>query len=111
MNFNPQQEPPKDISKEISFEASFSRLEEILERMNSGAVSLDESLRLYEEADKLINVCNRRLTEAERRIEVLIKNRQGEVTLGSDQRPMTQEFHFSPAQNPQNPQKQVRGPQ
>jgi exodeoxyribonuclease VII small subunit len=78
--------------KEASFEEAFARLEEILEKMNSGSISLDESLKLYEEADKLIIKCQKRLTDAERKIETLIKNRNGEVMLGSDQKPLTQEF-------------------
>lgn len=79
--------------QELSFEASFHRLEEILEKMNSGAVSLDESLKLYEEADRLITLCSKRLNEAERKIEVLIKNRNGgELVLGADQKPTTQDF-------------------
>lgn len=78
--------------KELSFEEAFARLEEILEKMNSGSISLDESLKLYEEADKLITKCQKRLTEAERKIEILIKNRNGEVVLSADQKPMTQEF-------------------
>ncbi|MGK5595055.1 MAG: exodeoxyribonuclease VII small subunit [Parachlamydiaceae bacterium] len=81
-----------EVEKEISFEAAFSRLEEILERMHSGALSLDESIQLYEEADKLIVQCNRRLSDAERKIEVLIKNRNGELALGADQKPCTQPF-------------------
>jgi exodeoxyribonuclease VII small subunit len=77
---------------ELSFEAGFARLEEILEKMNSGTVSLDESLKLYEEADKLINSCSKRLNAAERKIEILIKNRKGEVVLGPDQKPMTEDY-------------------
>ena len=79
----------------ISFEAAFARLEEILERLNSGNVSLDESLKLYEEADQLIVVCNRRLNEAERKIEILVKNRNGELALGADDRPATQDFKLA----------------
>lgn len=78
--------------QELSFEESFARLEQILERMNSGAVGLDESLKLYEEADKLITLCNKRLTDAERKIEILVKNRNGELSIGADQRPTTQPF-------------------
>jgi exodeoxyribonuclease VII small subunit len=86
---------PKDKEKteEISFEKAFTRLEEILEQMNSSSISLDESLKLYEEADKLINTCGTRLNEAERRIETLIKNRNGELTLGADGKPTTQNFN------------------
>lgn len=79
------QEPKSDIS----FEEAFARLEQILERMNSGSVSLDESLKLYEEADKLITNCGKRLNDAEKKIEMLIKNRNGEVVLGPDQKPQT----------------------
>jgi len=78
--------------EEINFEKSFARLEEILETMNRGTISLDESLKLYEEADKLIVACNQRLNEAERKIEVLIKNRSGELATDDSQRPITQEF-------------------
>lgn len=77
---------------ELSFEDAFVRLEQILERMNSGSISLDESLKLYEEADKLITTCSKRLTDAERKIEILIKNRNGELTLGPDQQPSTREY-------------------
>lgn len=80
--------------KELSFEAAFARLEEILEKLNSGKVSLDESLKLYEEADKLISSCQKRLLEAERKIETLIKNRNGEVELGPDLKPMTKDFNL-----------------
>ncbi|HKY99828.1 MAG TPA: exodeoxyribonuclease VII small subunit, partial [Rhabdochlamydiaceae bacterium] len=66
------------IENSLSFELAYQRLEEILEKMNSGKVSLDESLKLYEEADRLISSCNKRLSDAEKKIEVLIKNRDGE---------------------------------
>jgi exodeoxyribonuclease VII small subunit len=73
-----------------NFESAFKRLESILERMNSNTVSLDESLKLFEEADKLITTCNARLNHAERKIEMLIKTRNGDLTLGPDLKPMTQ---------------------
>lgn len=77
---------------EMTFEAAFARLEEILEQMNSGETTLDDSLKLYEEADKLICLCNKRLTDAERKIEILIKNRNGDLIQGNDQKPLTQDF-------------------
>ena len=76
----------------LSFEQAFDRLEEILEKMNSGTISLSDSLKLYEEADKLIHTCNQRLNAAEKKIETLIKNRKGELVLGPDQKPIIQEF-------------------
>jgi exodeoxyribonuclease VII small subunit len=88
--------PPHQESHSLSFETALSRLEEILEKLNSGAISLDESLKLYEEADQLITVCNKRLNEAERKIEVLVKNRNGELTIGNDDKPITQDFKIIP---------------
>lgn len=80
--------------EEVTFESAFARLEIILERMNSGTISLDESLKLYEEADSLITICSKRLNAAERKIEMLITKRNGELTLGPDQKPQTQEFQY-----------------
>lgn len=94
---------PKTSEKEICFETSFARLEEILERMNSGSISLDESLKLYEEADRLITDCNKRLNDAERKIETLIKNRNGEVLFGPDQKPTTQDIPPSSSSHTSNP--------
>ena len=79
-------------SDNFNFEKAFHRLEEILEKLNSGDTPLDESLKLYEEADRLINSCNRKLVDAEKKIEILIKNRNGELALGQDHRPITQDF-------------------
>lgn len=85
----------EDKKQEMSFESAFCRLEEILEKMNSSTISLDESLKLYEEADKLIVTCNKRLVDAEKKIEILIKNRNGDLMIGTDQKPVTQDFNLS----------------
>ena len=76
----------------LTFEKAFARLEEILEKMNSGALALDESIRLYEEADQLIQLCNKRLNGAETKIEMLVKNREGNLELSSNGAPMTESF-------------------
>lgn len=60
--------------------------------MNSGEVALDASLKLYEEADKLISQCGHHLQKAEQKIEKLIKNREGELLLDSEGNPTTEPF-------------------
>jgi len=55
-----------------SYEDSLQRLEAIVERLESGKLTLDESLRLFEEGTHLTKVCQRRLSEAELRIERLV---------------------------------------
>lgn len=84
-----------------SFEAAYARLEEILEKMNSGKVSLEDSLKLYEEADRLIHWCSKRLNEAEKKIEVLVKTRDGELAVDEQSHPQTQPF-ASGQQSPLN---------
>lgn len=76
----------------LSFESAFSRLEEILEKMNHGTLSLEESLRLYEEADRLITLCSKQLQQAETKIEMLIKNREGDLVLNEEGIPVTEPF-------------------
>ena len=90
MTLNPAEH--NDMSS-LSFEEAFARLEVILEKLNAGTISLDDSLALYQEADQLIAICNKRLTDAERKIEMLVKNRNGDLSMGSDERPITQEFN------------------
>ena len=79
----------------VSFERSFTRLEEILEMMNSGKASLEDSLKLFEEADGLILKCGKYLSAAEEKIEILLKNREGELILDDKQRPMADTFSAS----------------
>lgn len=76
----------------MSFEKAFERLEQILEIMNGGKTPLQESLTLFEEAEKLIRSCSTRLTQAEQKIEMLIKGRSGEVLLDEAQKPQTQPY-------------------
>jgi exodeoxyribonuclease VII small subunit len=76
----------------LTFEEAYSRLEEILEKMNSGKQSLEDSLSLYEEADSLISFCNKRLFQAEQKIETLIKNREGDLALSSSGSAQTEDF-------------------
>lgn len=78
------------MNKTPNFEQAFARLEEILKAMTEGEVSLDDSLKLYEEADKLIAFCSKRLTEAEQKIEKLIKNREGELVTDEEGSPQTE---------------------
>jgi exodeoxyribonuclease VII small subunit len=75
-----------------SFEKAFERLEQILELLNSGRPSLEEAIKLYEEADRLIANCQKKLTDAEKKIEVLVKNRSGQLSIGPDNKPETEEL-------------------
>lgn len=65
--------------KEIQFEEALTRLEAVVNRLESGELPLEESLRLFEEGVYLTKVCTHRLEAAERRITILLKNERGEI--------------------------------
>lgn len=75
-----------------SYEQAFLRLEEILERISSGKTPLEESLKLFEEADSLILACNGKLSNAENKIDTLIKNRDNTLQTSADNIPLTQGY-------------------
>jgi exodeoxyribonuclease VII small subunit len=65
---------------EKKFEAALARLEEIVKELETGDLPLEQSLKLFEEGIKLSRICNKRLEDAERRVEILLKNKNGTVT-------------------------------
>ncbi len=66
-------------AKPSSFEKDLSRLEEIVAALEEGGLSLDDSLKRFEEGIKLAGRCQKALTEAEQKIEVLTQNAEGEL--------------------------------
>ena len=65
------------MTQKQTFEKALERLEEISGRLESGEVSLDESIRMYEEGMKLIEFCNSKLNEALKKIQKLSKTPEG----------------------------------
>ena len=64
---------------EKSFETSLAELEQIVTKLEDGDLPLEESLELFEKGIKLSRECRERLTKAERRIEILMKDADGEM--------------------------------
>ncbi len=78
------------------FEDALNKLEKIVTKLEEGDVPLEESLRLFEEGIKLSRFCNQKLDEAEKRVEILLKNKEGvlkaqpfDPSTGSGQVPST----------------------
>lgn len=59
------------------FETSLKKLEEIVQKLEKGSLSLDDSIKAFEEGVKHAAFCAKKLDEAERKVEVLIKQRNG----------------------------------
>lgn len=68
---------------EQTFEESLNELERIVKQLENGDLPLEESLKLFEQGIKLSRLCKERLTAAERRIEVLIKDGRGDLNIAT----------------------------
>jgi exodeoxyribonuclease VII small subunit len=60
-----------------SFESSLEELERIVRELEQGELPLERSLELFEQGVKLSRECQDRLNQAERRIEILMRDNQG----------------------------------
>lgn len=69
--------------KKTTFENSLKDLEKIVRRLEEGDSSLEESLKLFEDGVRLSRECQERLNQAERRIEILLKDENGMPALQS----------------------------
>ncbi len=63
----------------MTFEASLAELEEIVTKLEDGDLPLEASLELFEKGINLSRACRERLTNAERRIEILVKDADGDL--------------------------------
>ena len=66
---------------EMKFEEALKRLEKIVEELENGSLSLDESLEKYEEGIKLSKACSKKLEVARKKVEILLKSEDGSVEL------------------------------
>lgn len=64
-------------AKTEKFEVSLKKLEELVQCLEEGELSLDDSLKSFEEGMALAQSCRERLEEAEKKIEVLMKTKEG----------------------------------
>lgn len=65
---------------EKKFEEAMKRLEDIVRNLESGDLSLEDSLGTFEEGMKLVGFCSRKLEEAEQKVTMLVKAGDGEYT-------------------------------
>ncbi|HHV43169.1 MAG TPA: exodeoxyribonuclease VII small subunit [Firmicutes bacterium] len=62
---------------ELTFEEAYKKLEEIVEQLETGELTLDQSLALFEEGIALVRHCRRLLDVAEKRVEIILKDDEG----------------------------------
>lgn len=88
---------PAPKSSEENFENAMSRLEQIVELMESDKLPLEELLTRYEEGVTLVKACEQKLAAVEKRIEIITRNAAGE--------PQVEEFEPEKAEKPEKIEK------
>ena len=73
---NKTQEPAR-----TNFETAIDRLESIVEQMESGKLPLEDLILRYEEGIKLVKVCQELLASAEQKIEIIVRDNAGKLTV------------------------------
>jgi exodeoxyribonuclease VII small subunit len=74
-----------------TFEASLEALEQIVRQLEDGDLPLEKSLELFEQGIRLSRECQERLSQAERRIEILLRDNQGRPVTAAYNQPSEDE--------------------
>lgn len=67
----------KKVDEKISFEGSMQNLEEIVHKLESGSLTLDESIKIFEKGVHYTDICNEYLSDAKMKVELLTKTDTG----------------------------------
>ena len=68
------------MKEKMKFEEAMLALEDIVRKLDSGNLSLDESLKAFEEAIALVKLCNSKLENAEQQVKILTEGADGVVS-------------------------------
>ena len=68
------------MNQNIKFEDAIAMLEEAVRLLESGSLSLDDSIEKYEDAIKYVRICNDRIEKAEQKVKILLQGADGAIT-------------------------------
>jgi len=63
------------------FESALEELEQVVEQLESGELSLEDALSAFEKGVGLVRFCNQKLNDVEKKIEMLVKDKEGKLQL------------------------------
>jgi len=66
--------------KDLSFEEALEKLEKIVSQLESGQIKLEDAIKVYEEGVQLKKLCEKKLSDAQMKVEKLVLNKQGHPT-------------------------------
>ncbi len=79
------------MKKDQNFEKAMKRLEEIGDALESGDIALEESIKLYEEGIQLIDFCQKKLNEVEKKVQKLSRDSEGKFHTDQLDGPVSEE--------------------
>jgi exodeoxyribonuclease VII small subunit len=71
----------KQDQSDKKFESALEELESVVEQLESGDLSLEDALAAFEQGVGLVKYCNQKLSEVEKKVELLIKDKEGRLQL------------------------------
>jgi exodeoxyribonuclease VII small subunit len=71
----------KKAQSDKKFESALEELESVVEQLESGDLSLEDALAAFEKGVGLVKYCNQKLSEVEKRVELLLKDKEGRLQL------------------------------
>ncbi len=74
------------MKEKLSFEQALKRLEEIVNKLETEEVPLEESLSLFEEGMELVDFCEKKLEEVKYKVEVVIRTKTGHIVEQFDEK-------------------------
>jgi exodeoxyribonuclease VII small subunit len=63
------------------FETALEELEQVVEQLDSGELSLEDALAAFEKGVGLVKYCNEKLNDVEKKVELLVKDKEGKLQL------------------------------
>ncbi|UMZ73948.1 exodeoxyribonuclease VII small subunit [Natranaerofaba carboxydovora] len=81
VNEDVNEDKNEDNCEELSFEKALENLEKIVKSLESGKLTLDESVEYFQNGIKLTKLCSEKLEKAEQKINVLTQDEDGEISL------------------------------
>lgn len=81
-------------AQESKFEEAIADLQQLVEQLESGDLSLEDSLAAFEKGVGLVRYCNQKLSEVEHKVELLVKDKEGQLQLKA--------FDNGPAADPES---------
>ncbi|HEY4717280.1 MAG TPA: exodeoxyribonuclease VII small subunit [bacterium] len=70
----------KKTDTDINFEEALKKLDKIVEKLEMGNIPLEDALKQFDAGVRLVRYLNERLEDAERKIELLVKDKEGKIT-------------------------------